>query len=212
MSGFYFPGFAYDQLIGRLLKAVRIRLADLVHEHQLFPILDICCGTGLQCRLLDSYERRLISGIDINHKILDYGRSRAPGTSFVCGDAASLPFHDAVFSCIMISYGLHDKASDVRRKILKESSRVLTPKGKVLLLDFEKPWDKKSRSGFFFTTLIERTAGKTHFHNGRQFLGSGGLSALIAGSDFRELKHWEFPWGHSKLILAEKTALSMASA
>ncbi len=209
MTGFYFPGFAYDQFIGRLLKNIRIRLADLVHEYHLFPILDICCGTGVQCRLLDSGGRQLIAGIDINYKSLNYGRSRAPGVCFICADAERLPFHDDAFSCITISYALHDKDSDERQKILKEISRVLTSEGKVLLLDFENPWDNKSRSGFLFTTLIERTAGNTHFRNGRQFLGSGGLSALIADSNFRELKHWEFPWGHSKLVLAEKTARSI---
>jgi len=206
MTGIYYPGLAYDLMIGGLLHRMRIQIAELIHRHNLFPLLDVCCGTGAQFRLLNATDRHLIAGIDNNRKFLAYGRSRAKRPHFVCADADRLPFYDNAFKGIMITYGLHDKPSDKRFDILQESFRVLAPSGKAIFLDFQKPWNNKSRWGYLFASAIELTAGKNHYRNGRQFLREGGLSALLNETDFKTLKHWRFPGGHSYLILAEKTA------
>jgi len=205
MTGIYFPGLAYDLTISGLLHRIRIQIAELIHRHDLFPLLDVCCGTGAQCRLLNAADRHLIAGIDTNRKFLAYGRSRAKQLHFVCADAGRMPFCDNAFQGIMITYGLHDKPHNQRLDILQESFRVLAPSGKALFLDFEKPWNNKSRFGYLFVSAIELTAGKNHYRNGRQFIRAGGLSALLTETDFKKLKHWEFPGGQSNLILAEKT-------
>lgn len=211
MTGIYFPGWTYDRLIGNLLRNVRIRIAETIRRHDLFPFLDICCGTGAQCRVLNSDDAHLVSGIDINRRLLAYGRNQNPGIHFVCADAKRLPYAHDAFQGIAITYGLHDKSLVDQREILKESARVLAPGGKGLIFEFENPGNMKARCGCVFTSIIELTAGKRHYRNGRDFLRRGGIGALMKEMDFTTRMTWEFPWGHSRLILFENAEKSRPS-
>jgi ubiquinone/menaquinone biosynthesis C-methylase UbiE len=69
------------------------------------------------------------------------------GSIFVVGDALRLPFKDASFRGVTISFGLHDKSPEDRMAIAREARRILAPGGKAILVDFENPWNARSRLG-----------------------------------------------------------------
>jgi len=84
--------------------------------------------------------------------------------SFIVADGMNLPFKSGVFRAVMISYALHEKTQGMRSLMLDEARRVLDPcRGRLIVIDFEVPWDRVSRLGRMFTYLIERLAGGDHF-------------------------------------------------
>ena len=87
--------------------------------------------------------------------------------------------------------------------MMTEIRRVLhLGEGRLLLIDFEKPWNTVSRLGRIFTYSIERMAGGEHFRNGQRFLNAGGLRAFLARHGWQELESRPAPWGNSRIVVA----------
>lgn len=82
--------------------------------------LDVACGTGYLTRHLPGQ----VVGLDQSAAMLEEARRQAPDTSYVQGDALTLPFDDASFGRVFTShfYG-HLQAGD-REQFLQESRRV----------------------------------------------------------------------------------------
>lgn len=196
----YLDGWLYDIFLGTALKRTRKCAADYINRSCFFPVLDLCCGTGAQCRFV---QRGEAFGIDIDRNVLDYAKSRAPHASFICGDGARLPFKDHKFQSVVISYALHEKLLPVRRSMMVEVKRVLKKNGKLLIIDYEIPMDLASRLGRIVTYFIERMAGKEHFRNGQQFLKQGGLERFLKEHEIRVIKNRWLKLGNSRLIIGE---------
>ncbi len=202
MSRLYFPGLLNDWLLEPLLIKLRNYIGRLFLEYDLFPALDICCGAGKQCRLVDSKNMKMI-GLDRNIRILNYAKVKHQPMPCVCADASRVPFKSSSFRGILLSFALHDKPPELRPQIVAEAKRLLAPGGKLVILDFEHPWNSRSRLGWLFTSVIERTAGREHFRNGRQFLGDGGLRAFIAKNGLVEVKRRPIEAGNSAIVISE---------
>ena len=135
--------------------------------------------------------------------MLQYAKSKYPSIPFICADAAYIPLRNAYFKSIIISYSLHDKPTELHPKMLREVKRLLAPEGKMILLDFEQPWNRISRLAGLFTYLIERMAGREHFRNGRRFLKQGGLKALIKQNRIVEIERHNIELGNSSVVVAK---------
>ena len=126
----------------RKWKKDTIRLAL---EGRIYPtrILDLCCGTGDLSFLAE--ERALpgsrVTGIDFTLPMLSVAtRRRLEARSrsrFAQGDALRLPFQDRSFDAVTVGYGLRNIADPLAA--LREIRRVLSPGGRVVVLDFGKP-------------------------------------------------------------------------
>jgi len=196
-----FAGWAYDALLGPLLRGMRLWTAAYVREHGLYPALDLCTGTGAMCRFFNDQPFRSVWGLDLDGRLLRYARTRAPSVPFVQADAARLPVRADVFRSVIISYALHDKPPHMRKAMMAEVRRVLHREGRALFVDFESPWGMTSRLGRVFTYGIERTAGGEHFRNGQQFLHEvGGLRGFLLSHKWEELESRAFPWGNSRAV------------
>jgi len=66
-------------------------------------LLEVGCGSGYYCEALPHLLGAPIryTGLDYSAAMIDLARERYPGTPFVVGDAASLPFDDASFDVVM---------------------------------------------------------------------------------------------------------------
>lgn len=196
-------GHFYDCFIGTFLKSMRSRVALYIKEHGLFPVLDLCCGTGTQCSII-SQSGSNVFGIDHDCGILHYAALHYPNLPFVCADAGSLPFKSAFFRSLIISYSLHEKTPAMRQKMIKEVLRVLKPESKIIFIDYETPWNFSSRIGRVFTFIIEKMAGKEHFRNCQQFLNWGGLRDFVQRSRLKELESIPIALGNSRILIAKK--------
>jgi SAM-dependent methyltransferase len=197
----YPAGLIYDGLLEPLLRNIRKKVRDIIIKNDLFPVLDLCCGPGGQVRRLAG-RRSFSCGLDINLKMLKYASRRRKGIPFVCADAARAPFQPAAFKAVVISFALHEKPPDLRLCLLAEARRLLLPSGRVVLVDFENPWNMPSRLASLYVWLIERLAGTDHFWNGRDFLAEGGLRSLLVRNRFDELERHDIPAATCAIVVA----------
>jgi SAM-dependent methyltransferase len=82
--------------------------------------LDVACGTGVLTRHL----RGDVVGLDQSERVLVVARDRAPGASFILGDALELPFENGEFDRVFTSYFYCHLEQDERRRFLAEARRV----------------------------------------------------------------------------------------
>jgi demethylmenaquinone methyltransferase/2-methoxy-6-polyprenyl-1,4-benzoquinol methylase len=120
------------------------------------PILDLCTGTG---DLALAYHRLKIApviGADFCHEMLVRAAKKATAAKadipFVEADAQELPFPDATFQIVSVSFGLRN-VTDTDRG-LAEMVRVLRPGGRLAILEFSKPRSKLL--GKAYTTYFRR--------------------------------------------------------
>jgi ubiquinone/menaquinone biosynthesis C-methylase UbiE len=197
----YLPGVLYDGILERPLSGIRRAVRDIVAGEDFFPLLDICCGPGAQLAGLADLGRPIF-GLDLNSKMMRYAAARRPGIPFVVADAARLPFPPATFQAVIISFALHEKEPALRRSLLDAAREVLRPGGCLVAVDFERPWDRKSRMARLYTGVIERAAGREHFRRNREFFRRGGLRQILAETGFAEFRRHDIPAGTCAIVLA----------
>jgi demethylmenaquinone methyltransferase / 2-methoxy-6-polyprenyl-1,4-benzoquinol methylase len=123
----------------------RRRLAAALPNREHLRLLDLACGTG--DLLFASCRRRpdtaLACGCDMSLAMLRRAQNKAgrrrSGRSavFVRGDGGFLPFRDAAFDVVTMAFGIRNMVDPVQ--VLRELARVLTPGGRLLILEFSLP-------------------------------------------------------------------------
>jgi demethylmenaquinone methyltransferase / 2-methoxy-6-polyprenyl-1,4-benzoquinol methylase len=112
-------------------------------------VLDVASGSG---DLAAAFARRVGAAgqvwmTDINAAMLAVGRDKlidqGLATPLAICDAEKLPFPDASFDCISVAFGLRNMTH--KDRALAEMARVARPGGRVLVLEFSKPWQPLSR-------------------------------------------------------------------
>ncbi|MGL5911947.1 MAG: ubiquinone/menaquinone biosynthesis methyltransferase, partial [Phycicoccus sp.] len=99
-------------------------------------VLDIAAGTGT------SSEPFADSGVDVvpadfSLGMLRVGRRRRSDLAFTAADALRLPFADASFDVVTMSFGLRNVADP--DAALREFLRVTTPGGRLVVCEFSRP-------------------------------------------------------------------------
>ena len=99
-------------------------------------VLDLAAGTGTSSQPFVA-EGVLTVPCDFSLGMLRVGRERRPDMQFVAGDATRLPFEDAAFDAVTMSFGLRNVV-DVNAA-LAEMLRVTRPGGRVVICEFSHP-------------------------------------------------------------------------
>lgn len=102
-------------------------------------ILDIAAGTAdLTLAFAKANKDYEILQTDINHSMLMEGQKKLINSEVIIPaitcDAEALPFADNYFDCVTIAFGLRNMTR--KENALREVYRVLSPGGKVLILEF----------------------------------------------------------------------------
>jgi ubiquinone/menaquinone biosynthesis C-methylase UbiE len=146
-------------------------------------VLDIGCGTGTQLVLYRDHGCH-VSGIDPSPAMLRVASGRlGAGADLRLGDATRMPFSDGSFDLALTTLVLHEMRPAVRAATVREIVRVLKPEGRYLVIDFHAGPARRSLKGLTgraFILLSEVCAGREHFGNYRQFVGSGGVPRVAA--------------------------------
>jgi ubiquinone/menaquinone biosynthesis C-methylase UbiE len=86
---------------------------------------------------------------------------------------------------------------------MKEAQRLLSSGGAIVFVDFENPWNLRSKVGAVLSFMIEWIAGREHFRNNRQFLRQGGLRAFIQRHRLVEVERYNIAMGAIAIVLAK---------
>jgi demethylphylloquinol methyltransferase len=159
-------------------------------------VLDLCCGSGdLAQRLAQAIGKTgHVYGVDFSSAQLAIARQRSqlsylPAViTWVEADVLDLPFADNTFDAATMGYGLRNVV-DIPRS-LQELYRVLKPKAKAAILDFNHPshlWVQQFQQWYLDTIVVP----------GAQQLGVKTEYAYIAPSLDR------FPTGTEQVKLAQ---------
>ncbi len=114
-------------------------------------VLDLACGTGDLTKAL-SNKGFYVTGLDISAEMMAVGREKcrylSPKPTFLLGSAEQIPFPDASFDAVTISFGLRN--FDHRAQCLSEIRRVLKPGGRLAVLEFAVPKNRLWRALYLF--------------------------------------------------------------
>ncbi|GAA1809460.1 demethylmenaquinone methyltransferase [Luedemannella flava] len=98
--------------------------------------LDLAAGTGVSTEELARSGATVI-GADLSLGMLRAGRRRRPDVPLLAGDALALPFADATFDAVTISFGLRNIVDTAGG--LRELARVTRPGGRIVVCEFSHP-------------------------------------------------------------------------
>jgi demethylmenaquinone methyltransferase/2-methoxy-6-polyprenyl-1,4-benzoquinol methylase len=99
-------------------------------------VLDLCCGTG-DLALAGQEAGGVVTAVDFSAPMLERARSKSSEIVWLEADALHLPLADASFDAVTIGFGLRNVAS--AEEGLAEMRRVLTPGGRLAILDVTRP-------------------------------------------------------------------------
>ena len=99
-------------------------------------VLDLAAGTGTSSEPFADAGVRVVP-CDFSIGMLEVGKARRPDLSFTAGDATRLPFADASFDAVTISFGLRNVVDTVGA--LREMLRVTRPGGRIVVCEFSSP-------------------------------------------------------------------------
>lgn len=171
----------YATLVDPLLEDLRAFVAGFAGMKPNDRVLDVCCGTGAQ--VLEYGRLGIIAtGIDISPAMLKMmerkGSNRIYDTvSFQLADAANLPFPDNYFDYVSISFGLHDKISSVRYRVVSEMKRVTRQDGSLILIDFQIPLPRNIWA--VFARSLEFMVGGSHYSGFKDYHRNGGMEGIL---------------------------------
>jgi demethylmenaquinone methyltransferase/2-methoxy-6-polyprenyl-1,4-benzoquinol methylase len=107
-------------------------------------VLDVGAGTGVSTEELARSGAYAV-GADLSIGMLRAGRHSRPFVPLLAGDALQLPFADATFDAVTISFALRNVVDT--RAALRELARVTRPGGRLVVCEFSHP------TNFTFRTI-----------------------------------------------------------
>ena len=145
---------SYYDLLAALMtfgreRELRDRLAALVDVAPGESVLDVGCGTG---SLALAAKRRvgptgMVTGIDASREMIERARRKATnkgdGIHFEVARVESLPFPNESFDAVLSTLMMHHLPRPTRERCVSEMRRVLRQGGRLLVVDFEKPSNKR---------------------------------------------------------------------
>jgi demethylmenaquinone methyltransferase/2-methoxy-6-polyprenyl-1,4-benzoquinol methylase len=125
-----------DVMTAGQMRLWRRAVREAVDAHAGERVLDLAAGTGTSSGPFAASGARVVP-CDFSLGMLQVGKRREPGLPFVAGDALRLPFADATFDAVTISFGLRN-VSDTDAA-LRELLRVTRPGGRLVVCETSAP-------------------------------------------------------------------------
>jgi ubiquinone/menaquinone biosynthesis methyltransferase len=191
------------------------RLIDLAEAGPGARALDLATGTGDLAFALAARGARVV-GLDVTLRMIELaiakraGTARvAPGTShptsnlaraaprFLVGDMQALPFPPRSFDIVTTGYGLRNVPN--LAAAIEEIHRVLSPGGRMLSLDFNRPSNLAVRSAYLAYLTLTGAALGWLLHRDpdtyryipasiRQYPGAEGVARMFEARGFTDVR------------------------
>ena len=135
-------------------------ILDLIPNGKL-KVLEVCIGTATNSIIIaDNRTDTEIIGIDLSKEMLSLAKEKIEkkgirNINTLVMDATNMDFDDNHFDVVLISLVLHEVDDNVRNKIMKESKRVVKNKGKIIIVEWDKPKKLIQKFLFYIIELSE---------------------------------------------------------
>lgn len=197
----------------------RKKVIQIVKDSQPDSILDIATGTGdLILALADSKASKLV-GLDLSSGMLAIGKEKikkrelSERIEMVQGDSENLPYPDNSFDAITVAFGVRNFAH--LDKGLSEILRVLSPKGKFVILETSVPTNFPFKQGYnLYTKHMMPAIGKlfSKDKDAYQYLSESAnkfpygkkLSNILEKNGFKEVEFMPQTFGIATIYTATK--------
>lgn len=127
-------------------------------------VLDVATGTGdLALALLGADHKPQVVGLDLVPAMLAKAQSKVRARNLrlplLAGDATCLPFPDQTFDAVTIAFGIRNIPDRVGA--MAEMARVLTPQGRLYVLEFTSPQSPLVRGLYqrYLARLLPKVGG-----------------------------------------------------
>ena len=207
----------------RLDEVWRKKAVDRILQESPRKVMDLGTGTGdMAVRIARKSPEAEVVGYDFSPTMLQVARQKAErfgvnNLSFVEGDAASMPFDDASFDVVGISFAFRNITfrNPHTKEYLNETLRCLKPGGKFVIVESSQPRIRWIRWIFhkYFQYIVSGIGGriskaKGAYHylafSARYFYTREELTALLEKHDFTDVRHRPMLFGVAAVTVAGK--------
>ena len=152
VARFYNAFAPFYPVLDIFLNKHKRKLADKINSEPSGRLLEIGVGRG---EILKHYTDKELTGIDTSEGMLAFARKNAPkGCPLHVMDAANLEFPDGSFEYVVLSYVL--SVVPDASKVMDEVHRVLTPGGKVYILNHESKGKLQQQMNKVLSPLVSK--------------------------------------------------------
>jgi demethylmenaquinone methyltransferase/2-methoxy-6-polyprenyl-1,4-benzoquinol methylase len=184
MKEYKFMAAGYDVVLAPFLSGLRKKVLEMTREINPESVVDLCCGTGNQLKLLKKMGFSNVTCVDLSEDMLSIARKGKYSPECIQGDASDTGLASGSIDLVMISLALHEKKHESASAILSEAYRILKSGSSIIVSDFNISPDVR-RYVRSTVTFIEFLAGGEHFQNYKAYVGNGGLRPLMEESPFK---------------------------
>jgi len=203
MEEYQYSAKFYDPILFPFIRPIRNKVIALVKQYDYKSILDVCCGTGDQLKLLKQHGFDG-EGIDLSDAMLSVAGKGEHKADCIRQDATQMHYENEKFDLVMTAFSLHEKSHVSARKIVEEMVRVTSEGGDILIVDYELS-EKTSTLSKILIYFIEWVAGGEHCRNFRSYIKKGGLPELLSGITLTEVeRHYFGKYGIILLLLRKE--------
>lgn len=159
-----FTAKLYDPVLYLALKPIRIEVMHELLGYKEKTILDLCCGTGSQLKLLSKNGFKNLHCLDISDSMLNIAKKNNFPIKIYNEDATKTSFRNDAFDIVIVSFALHEKDRKIQEALIEEAHRIIKKDGLMLVVDYV--FDNKA-AGYskILINIIERVAGGEHHRN-----------------------------------------------
>lgn len=174
----------YDFFLTPFLMGMRKRVLAISKSLAPESIVDLCCGTGHQLKILSKSGFNNLTCVDLSEEMLHVAAKGKHAPDCLLGDASETGLIDASFDMVMISLAIHEKTHEKAAEVLAEAHRILKPRAHLIVCDY-KADGSVPRYVSAAIRFIESMAGGEHFANYKDYMRTNGLSELFDETKFR---------------------------
>ena len=205
-SNYGFIAKIYDPIFYLALKPIRIAVMNELLKYKEKIILDLCCGTGNQIKLLSKHGFRNLYCLDISDSMLEIAKRSDSFIKIYNEDATKTNFDNATFDVVILSFAIHEKDRNTQQALINEAYRIIKKDGLMLVVDYVFD-NKTTKFGRILIRIIERMAGREHHRNFKNYIQNKGLSSLIKKDKFKLIKYNRMSSGAVAISMYQKIPL-----
>jgi len=178
----------YDPLLYFFMRSIRKAVLNELLAYKDKAVLDLCCGTGNQMKLLAKYGFTNLHCLDLSPSMLEIAKKSDDQISIYHEDATQTHFENESFDIITISFAIHEKDRTTQQNLMEEIYRLLKDNGLLLAVDFvfDERTPIMSKMGVRF---VESLAGGDHYKSFKSYIQNNGLSGVIPSDKFSLVKN-----------------------